>query len=209
MPRLLPLDRVSAGVLLKGQTAQMVAAEEVAGVFTPEQCDRIVTRRDALGFDDAKVENRDAAGSKSLVHTIRQTERTHLLPSPEHAWIFERLGAVVGEVNARAWQFRVSHMEPLQLLRYHSRGHYAWHADLGTRGIMSLRKISITVQLSDSDDYEGGDLEIKAGGRSIVPARPRGSAVLFPSWQPHRVTPVTSGVRDALVLWVVGKRPLR
>ena len=29
------------------------------------------------------------------------------------------------------------------------------------------------------------------------------------AWQPHRVTPVTRGVRYALVLWTIGKRPLR
>ena len=73
---------------------------------------------------------------------------------------------------------------------------------------MALRKLSLTVQLSDGIGYDGGDLEIRVGGRcrSLLGPSP---AVLFPSWQPHRVTPVDRGTRHALVCWIVGKRSLR
>ena len=37
------------------------------------------------------------------------------------------------------------------------------------------------------------------------PERTRGAMALFPSFLPHRVTPVTRGVRYSLVGWVCGK----
>lgn len=212
MSKLVPLSPAIAGALLRGQTARMVPAVEVPAVFTRDECLRIIALRDTLGFDDAKIESRaqDAGGTaREVDREVRVTERTHLLPSPQTKWVFERMSDVVTRVNAETWQFRISAMEPIQLLTYPVGGHYGLHADLGTRGVMSLRKVSITVQLSDEADYDGGRLEIRNGGLTIVPERPQGSAVLFPSYQPHRVTPVTRGVRHALVLWVVGKKPLR
>jgi PKHD-type hydroxylase len=70
---------------------------------------------------------------------------------------------------------------------------------------MSHRKISITIQMSESDEYAGGDLELWTGGKESIKApRGKGVAVLFPSYILHRVSPVTDGIRKSLVLWVGG-----
>lgn len=209
MAGLAPLDIDVARAIVQAHTARLVSAVERAGVFTPAECARIIARRDVLGFDQARVESRDRPQDRQVDEQVRQTERTHLVHGPEHAWIYDRLDRLVTEVNDATWQFKLSHMEPLQLLTYREGGHYGWHADLGVQGIMGLRKVSVTVQLSPQEDYDGGVLELQSGGRVLTPERPVGSAVLFPAWQPHRVTPVTRGVRHALVLWVVGKRSLR
>lgn len=62
--------------------------------------------------------------------------------------------------------------------------------------------ISVTVFLSNPDDYAGGALRFAGEGleRSFRPAA--GSAVLYPTGALHEVTPVTSGVRLACVGWV-------
>lgn len=209
MPSLVPLDLDVARALVSGNTARMVAAVERQGVFSPDECQRIIARRQDLGFDQARVETRERPADRQVAEEIRKTERTHVVHSPQDAWIYDRLAALAAEVNAATWQFRISHMEPLQLLGYREGGHYGWHADLGVQGVMGLRKVSMTVQLSPAGDYDGGRLELRTGGRTLVPERPQGSAVLFPAWQPHRVSPVTRGVRYALVLWIIGKRALR
>lgn len=209
MPGLKPLDLPVTRALLRRQRARMASAAERADVFSEAECTRIIALREHFGVDEARVEPREAPDRREVDRSIRQTERSHLLHSSETAWIYARMAALVEELNAEVWRFRISHMEPMQLLRYHGGGHYGWHADLGVQGVMALRKLSVTVQLSDGEDYTGGNLELMSGGRTLVPQRPRGSAVVFPSWLPHRVTPVTEGTRDALVLWVVGKRPLR
>jgi PKHD-type hydroxylase len=67
------------------------------------------------------------------------------------------------------------------------------------------RKISIVVQLSDPDEYEGGELQIQTGSESYISIlKKKGAVTLFPSYMRHRVTPVTKGVRKSLVLWVGG-----
>ena len=87
-------------------------------------------------------------------------------------------------------------------------GHYTWHQDIGP-GMLSKRKISITVQLSGPEEYEGGDLEVFTGGNYkegdfIKSPKGMGTVFIFPSYLLHRVTPVTKGIRRSFVLWVGG-----
>ncbi len=208
MARPAPLDAATAGRLVASSSARMVAAAEHPSVFTAEQCDRVVALRESLGHDVAQVEPR-AAGGRVVQRTGRDTDRTHVVHTPQTAWIYARLGEIVDEINGQTWKLKLSHVEPLQLLTYRQGQHYGWHADLGTTGVMSMRKLSLTVQLSDPGDFDGGALQLLAGGRTLQPKLKRGSAVAFPAWQPHRVTAVTRGVRHVLVAWVIGSRPLR
>ena len=66
------------------------------------------------------------------------------------------------------------------------------------------RKISFTVQLSDPDDYEGGELELNTG-KILKPPNARGTVALFPAFIMHRVTPVTT--RNPLVAGRLGPKP--
>ena len=75
-----------------------------------------------------------------------------------------------------------------------------------------IRKISMTINLTEPDDYKGGDLKFDFGphagrGRfkTCKEIRPRGSVIVFPSFLHHQVTPVTEGTRYSLVLWNLGK----
>lgn len=72
----------------------------------------------------------------------------------------------------------------------------------------SGRKISVTVQLSAGDDYEGGELELNSG-KILSAMREAGAIVLFPSFMLHRVAPVTRGQRWAIVGWVQGQDQFR
>lgn len=70
-----------------------------------------------------------------------------------------------------------------------------------------VRKLSFSLQLSDPDDYEGGNVVLldEAGRRYVAP-RQRGTIVLFDSRTQHRVCKVRKGVRKSIVGWVVGPR---
>ncbi len=213
MAALLPLDLPTTRNLLSGQSARISPAVELPGVFTPDECARIIALRDTLGFDQAPIPKRSDITGEQRVHavdtSVRRTERTHILDTPAHRWIFDKVGAAVQEANDATWQFRIAFMEPMQLLAYPQGGHFEWHSDLGDRGIASLRKVSATILLSDPDSYEGGDLQLLDGGKELTPGRNQGMAVFFPSFQNHRVLPVTRGTRHVLILWTVGKRPFR
>ena len=77
--------------------------------------------------------------------------------------------------------------------------------------IGKIRKLSVTVSLSDPNDYEGGNLKFDLGPhrpdryQECTEIRPRGSIIVFPSHVYHQVTPVTSGTRYSLVNWSLGK----
>ena len=83
-------------------------------------------------------------------------------------------------------------------------GHYNWHHDVNWHSQSERdRKISVTIQLSDSDSYEGGDFEFE----DIITNtnfRAKGTILIFPSYLRHRVTTVTKGRRSSLVAWVSG-----
>ncbi len=75
-----------------------------------------------------------------------------------------------------------------------------------------VRKISMTINLTEPDDYKGGDLKFDFGphmGRqrfkTCKEIRPRGSIIVFPSFLHHQVTPVSEGTRYSLVMWSLGK----
>jgi len=74
-----------------------------------------------------------------------------------------------------------------------------------------VRKLSFTLNLVDGDEYAGGDLKFDYGPHSdgerfntCTEIRPQGSAIVFPSYMYHQVTPVTKGTRYSLVNWIIG-----
>jgi len=62
--------------------------------------------------------------------------------------------------------------------------------------------ISVTVFLSEPEDYVGGELIIEDTYGSHDVKLPAGDAIIYPSSSLHRVEPVTSGTRVASFLWV-------
>jgi PKHD-type hydroxylase len=80
---------------------------------------------------------------------------------------------------------------------------YQKHMDLGRP--FPNRKLSFSIQLSDDNEYTGGDLRfhyIKT--QPEIAPRTRGKIIFFPTWMVHDVTPVTQGIRYSLVGWVNG-----
>ena len=84
---------------------------------------------------------------------------------------------------------------------------YDVHTDDGLISQRSAqRKLSMMVQLSEPDSYEGGDFELHGGSASPAPEKLRlqGTVLVFPSLLRHRVTPLTRGERCTLVAWYDG-----
>ena len=70
-----------------------------------------------------------------------------------------------------------------------------------------VRKLSFAMQLSDPDDYEGGNVQLLAeDGHSYIMPRKKGTIILFDSRTQHRVLKVTKGIRKSIVGWTVGPR---
>ena len=112
--------------------------------------------------------------------------------------------------NRSLWNFDINHMDDVQHTRYHheDHGHYDWHVDIFWDNKLTLydRKISVIIQLTDGDEYEGGDFLIdpqySQPPRDLM--RKKGTVFAFPSFIRHKVEPVTKGVRYSLVMWNLG-----
>ena len=95
-----------------------------------------------------------------------------------------------------------------QLIKYYVGGNYNWHCDYGVAPMKgSVRKLSMSVHLTDPREYEGGELNlINYSNYPITANNDLGSTIIFDSKLPHKVWPVTWGTRIALVGWANGPK---
>jgi PKHD-type hydroxylase len=94
---------------------------------------------------------------------------------------------------------------PLKFCRYDAGMGYGDHLDLPLMGTSSggiRTDISVTVFLSDSADYEGGDLVFASDYGSQRVRGKAGEAVLYPASTLHRVDPVVRGTRLVAISWI-------
>lgn len=135
---------------------------------------------------------------------IRKSKVISIDPEADNSWIYQRLTQISHQSNNHSYNFDLAGFyEPLQLAQYNHEDFFNWHLDFGI-GDSSTRKLSITIQLSDPDSYEGGDLQFRINNKEINAPRSLGTAIIFPSFIMHRVTPISSGFRRSLVGWVSG-----
>jgi PKHD-type hydroxylase len=173
-----------------------------ANAFTAEEMDRIERIGDALPLAQAGLMTDIQAQTRDQ---IRVTRVAWLDSTPENKWIYDRVQQVAMMINAMSYRFELTGFsERIQYSVYHGSegGHYDWHVDQGP--LVTRRKLSLTLQLTEPSQYQGGDLQFLAGARTEAAPRERGMLVAFPSYGVHRVAPVTSGTRKSLVIWITG-----
>ncbi len=169
--------------------------------LTPDQCDALLALVQAHQLTDASLVGGTTA------HQIRCAEIAWLDDLPQAAWVLERMIAIVAQANRESFGFDLSDFgESPQVARYGAEraAHFDWHSDIGAGHWSAKRKLTIVVQLSDPDDYDGGTLETQPGSSIASAPRSRGTAIVFPSFVLHRVSPVTAGTRWSLTLWSHG-----
>ena len=162
--------------------------------FSKEELEKIEEDVKNLPFQQAST----VAGDDKKV---RSSKVKWVPQNTEWYWLYDKLSEYAMEANHALWNFDLSLIpEQIQYTEYYAteNGHYDWHADIGP-GLLSKRKVSITVQLSEPDEYEGGD------GPFTKAERRAGCVFIFPSFMMHRVSPVTKGVRKSFVIWLGGQ----
>jgi PKHD-type hydroxylase len=139
------------------------------------------------------------------VSEYRKSTVTWLPDEQRSLWLYDKISELAHTANTNMWNYEIwGYNDQLQYTVYEGNGgHYDWHADLGPT--ISNRKLSCVIQLSDPDDYEGGDLQLNNGSGVITVEKKKGRIIFFSSFVLHRVTPVTDGTRISLVTWLSGK----
>jgi PKHD-type hydroxylase len=173
--------------------------------FTPAELDAL----DAYATSMLPVDKAIISGmSKDEEYAaIRKSKTGWLALTPDTTWVYDRLAYVARLANAQYWRFDLGgFVEDFQYTVYDEPDdHYSWHMDTVKQVAgKTPRKLSMVLQLSDPADYSGGDLQIKGGPNDTSVKRERGLITIFPSYMLHRVTPLESGVRKSLVVWISG-----
>lgn len=166
--------------------------------FSPQECAAITALGEARVKRAATVDERSDLGSRDY----RISDIAWIEPAEDSHWLYHRLAALFHRANDSYGFELTGFVEPLQFTCYGTGQYFGWHADIGGDST-SLRKVSLTVQLSPASDYAGGQLQFH-GAADMPAARSQGTAVAFPSYLAHQVTSVTDGLRRSLVAWAYG-----
>lgn len=180
------------------ENAAVAFPQVVPAALTPAECNAVVALGEARVKRAAGVDGRSDLASRDY----RVSEIAWIEPDADAHWLYHRLGMLFLQINASYGFELTGFAEGLQYASYGPGQYFGWHADMGPDST-SLRKLSLTIQLSDSADYGGGALQFH-GAADMPVARAQGSATFFPSYLAHQVEPVTRGVRRSLVAWGYG-----
>ena len=193
-----------------------------------EMCYRVIELGETLDFYHGKVSTETGP---EIVMGSRQ-DNIALIPSnPSTSWIYDEMWEIIKELNRRNWQFELNAIETLQYSTYHEGHFFGWHRDnvpafyrkLKNASTEITRKLTISVQLSDPNEYVGGHFEVnqnetgdeesdnqadaspRSGELDLTDlVSPRGTITAFPSVFRHRVSPIRKGTRRSLVAWAGG-----
>ena len=179
--------------------------------FTPKQCARIISAGLTLETEVGALEATDGGGVTD--DGIRRSHTAWIPPTDETWWIYDKLAKVAERANRRYRFDLTGFSEDLQFTHYDEPGSfYDWHQD-GLDGDVANRKLSVVVQLSDPAVYDGGELQFfdvvhdyddEQEDNFSHHVSQLGTAVVFPSFEYHRVLALRRGVRYSLVCWVSG-----
>ena len=169
--------------------------------LSSETCDKII--EESLNFDQ-QVGLTNASLTGTVTEAPPKSSRISKVRWVQNNEFIYSLVVRYFNVANRNFGVDISSVFDIQFTEYKGdeKGHYNWHIDSFTNNPGYDRKLSLVIQLSDPSDYEGGVFSFFDG----VPEefKERGSIIVFPSFRPHRVEPVTKGLRYSLVSWIEG-----
>lgn len=152
---------------------------------------------------------------QSTDETIRKSKTCFIhSDDSQYRYIFDIFWKTATDANKQFFGFQISRLDFIQFAEYNASdlGEYKAHRDVFwiNNDPVYHRKLSGMIQLSDPNNYVGGDFEITDNQVDPKPVyediRNQGTVLYIPSFTEHRVTPVTSGVRYSLVAWFEGPK---
>jgi PKHD-type hydroxylase len=167
--------------------------------FSKIECESIIN----IAKDKGLIKGTTFNDNKS--EGVRDSKIIWLYSCDNLDWAFRRVTDIVTNLNERFFKFDLFGMlEGFQFTNYTAPGgKYGRHVDSNVN--IPVRKLSVSIQLTDPEEYEGGELYLYSDEKGKVMDKAQGTLILFPSYTLHEVMPVTKGERNSLVSWVTGK----
>ena len=175
-----------------------------------------IIERDLIEYFDPVMENSRIHGDE----LNKDKRNSYNAWVPTDHWVGGFVWHYVMRANREnfLYDLRCIDGESMQYTRYEEGQFYGWHNDAGlatqykpvavgnrmeglaqdfvNENLELVRKLSFALQLSDPDEYEGGNVQLlDETGKSYIAPRQKGCMMLFDSRTQHRVLKVTKGVR--------------
>jgi len=166
----------------------------------------------------------DRKGTLHVGTTNESIRKCTLVPISSQHWFAGMIWHHIQRSNQSNFRLDIHSFEDdaVSLMQYEKGHHYTWHADTLYPGDtltkarrwkpldneeIYVRKLSFSLPLTDPSEYTGGKLQFYVQGenRKIHTINQQlGQLIVFDSRVCHRVMPIKSGIRRALVGWVLG-----
>ena len=179
-------------------------ANTIGPIFTPQQCQDIINMGHQQKAEEARVGHKD--GKQGAYDTKKRITTISWIPFPAMPEMYKIIERSMLQANRNHFGYEgMTITEQAQFTEYPKGGFYDWHmdADITGRYEPPVRKISMTILLSNQSEFEGGNLEFMAEGNR-PPSLIQGQAIFFNSMLRHRVAKVKKGIRRSLVMWFGG-----
>ena len=178
-------------------------ANTIGPIFSPAQCQDIINMGHQQKAEEAKVGASRKEGKYDTKMRITTISWIPFKAMPDMYRIIER---TMKQVNGNHFGYEGMQLtEYAQFTEYPKGGFYDWHmdAEVNCQFEPPVRKLSMTILLSNPSEFEGGALEFMTEGNT-PPNLIQGQAIFFCSMIRHRVNKVKKGVRRSLVMWFGG-----
>ena len=172
-------------------------------LFTPDQCRQVIECGQRQKPQKAQVGMGKRPGGG--LDTKKRVTTISWIPFKEMPEMYDQVNKFIQTASRNHFGFEdIETTEPAQFTEYPEGGFYDWHMDTDVNMAHEppVRKISMTVLLSHESQFEGGELELMTKGKRA--RLKQGHAIIFASFLNHRVSPITRGVRQSLVMWFGG-----
>ena len=179
-------------------------ASTTGPLFTPAQCQDIINVGHQQKLEDAKVGHKEERSGKH--DTKMRITTISWIPFKEMPDMYKTVERSMLQANGNHFGYEDMQItEIAQFTEYPKGGFYDWHmdAEISGKNEPPVRKISMTLLLSNQSEFEGGDLEFMTEGHKPLQLI-QGQAIYFCSMIRHRVAKVKRGIRRSLVMWFGG-----
>ena len=190
---------------------------QIPNFLSSEKCDEL--KKDIMESEQDVIGCVGDENGTAILPEIRKTNEWYLRDQPNNefrpdkvnkdwSWLQNKMFQMVNIVNDSVFHFDVDGCDDeLKLIEYQDGGFYGWHTDFNA-GSCSNRKIVGIVQLTDPNEYEGGDVQFGIQDKDTkewyTMEKNKGALTLFPAFLCHNVTPVTKGKRYVIQELFVG-----
>jgi len=179
-------------------------ATTLGPLFNPSECQEIIRLGHRQKEEEAKVGHKDGRAGRH--DTKKRITTISWIPFSAMPNFYKRIESTMLRSNGNHFGYEGMQItEPAQFTKYPKGGFYDWHMDAETHCQYEppVRKISMTILLSDPTEFSGGELEFMTTGNKPENLK-QGQAIFFCSMLRHRVAKVKKGIRQSLVMWFGG-----